>query len=103
MAYGDLVQRYREKLARGGNAGRFAPRAVPAPDDASARQREIISEFRAAVRDLANAAERWSERDLDRYRLPHPLLGKLTLREMLFFTLYHYGHHRDNVIRRRGV
>lgn len=24
---------------------------------------------------------------------PHPLLGKLTLREMMFFTIYHVQHH----------
>jgi hypothetical protein len=35
----------------------------------------------------------WSEDDLDNHRLPHPLLGKLTVREMLFFTLYHIQHH----------
>jgi len=33
------------------------------------------------------------EDDLDRVMLPHPLLGKLTLREMLFFTIYHVEHH----------
>jgi hypothetical protein len=26
--------------------------------------------------------------------LPHPLLGKLTIREMLYFTVYHGEHHR---------
>jgi hypothetical protein len=32
--------------------------------------------------------------------LPHPLLGKLTVREMLFFTLYHQRHHVAVVERR---
>lgn len=103
IAYDDLVGRYRDALARGGNAGRFAPRPLAAPDNAHARQQELVSRCRSTVAALANAAERWSERDLDRYRLPHPLLGKLTLREMLFFTLYHYSHHRENVIRRGGI
>lgn len=31
--------------------------------------------------------------DLDRSVLPHPLLGKLTLREMVNFTIYHNLHH----------
>jgi len=42
----------------------------------------------------------WGDDALDRYRLPHPLIGKLTLREMLVFTLFHFDHHRDNVARR---
>jgi uncharacterized damage-inducible protein DinB len=37
---------------------------------------------------------------LDRLRLPHPALGKLTVREMLFFTIYHNIHHVENVVRR---
>ena len=39
----------------------------------------------------------WRDTDLDKYFLPHPLLGKLTIREMLFFTLYHDRHHVNNV------
>ncbi len=36
----------------------------------------------------------------DRYRLPHPALGKLTVREMLFFSLYHNAHHLNLLARR---
>lgn len=39
---------------------------------------------------------------LDRYRLPHPLLGRIALREMLLFTLLHFDHHRDKVAARPG-
>jgi hypothetical protein len=35
--------------------------------------------------------------------MPHPLLGKLTVREMLLFTLYHNLHHVQNVARRKGL
>ena len=33
--------------------------------------------------------------DLDKYVLPHPLLGKVTLREMLYFTIHHNEHHLE--------
>jgi hypothetical protein len=36
---------------------------------------------------LTDAIGRWHEDDLDRYRLPHPLLGKLTVREMLLVSV----------------
>lgn len=39
----------------------------------------------------------WDEAALDRIRLPHPLLGKLAVRETLLFTLYHDRHHLDAV------
>lgn len=30
---------------------------------------------------------------LDKYRLPHPILGKITLRELAIFTSFHTVHH----------
>jgi hypothetical protein len=42
---------------------------------------------------LQKAFESWNEEDLDTIRLPHPLLGKITAREMIYFTLYHAKHH----------
>jgi hypothetical protein len=34
-----------------------------------------------------------SDNALDRYRLPHPILGKVTLRELACFTSFHTAHH----------
>jgi len=51
---------------------------------------------------IAAALDGWSERALDRLRLPHPALGKLTVREIVLFTLYHNIHHATNVARRRA-
>jgi hypothetical protein len=48
---------------------------------------------------LANL-HRSSQSALDRWRLPHPLLGRLTVREMLFFTLCHNRHHLEGVRRK---
>jgi len=39
----------------------------------------------------------YSEQDLDELILPHPLLGKLTLREMMYFTMYHVLHHHKSI------
>lgn len=45
------------------------------------------------------ALGKWSDKALDSYLLPHPLLGKMTVREILFFTLYHNLHHVNDVQR----
>ena len=34
-----------------------------------------------------------SDNALNRYRLPHPILGKVTLRELASFTSFHTAHH----------
>jgi len=95
-----LREDYRARLAAGGQAGRFAPSDKPLPPDLVAWRQEIAAVYGKSVSDWTSASERWSEKDLDRVRLPHPLLGKLTVREMLFFTLYHSAHHMAIVARR---
>jgi hypothetical protein len=99
VSYDGLVARYRQALSEGGTAGRFAPSSRIATDLGVWRA-QILSEFESVHHQLCSAIERWTEPKLDRLRLPHPLLGKLTVREMLYFTLYHERHHLAGVQRR---
>jgi hypothetical protein len=96
--YDGLCNRYSRLLAEGGQAGRFAPSAQTQPDPEAWRA-EILRNFSRVNRELRGATARWPDGKLDTYQLPHPLLGKLTVREMLFFTLHHHGHHVDVVQR----
>ncbi|WP_336516704.1 DinB family protein [Pollutibacter soli] len=84
-----LVEKYQTKLKDGGKAGgRFVPEKI------SSRQLAMINkEYEKAITGLVNKLKNWNENDLDRYILPHPLLGKLTIREMMYFTIYHVVHH----------
>ena len=97
-SYVDLVRRYEHVLEGKPQAGRFAPSRDDMHDDA--RRAEILARFRDAVSRLSAGVETWPERALDRYRLPHPLLGKLTAREMLWFTVFHTAHHGGQIARR---
>ena len=98
-AFIPLRDAYRARLADGVQAGPFAPGADNAPRDA-ARRRAIMQAWQGSVADLTTAAARWSEPALDRYRLPHPALGQLSMREMLEFTAYHTSHHLNLVAAR---
>jgi hypothetical protein len=87
--YEVLVEKYRQKLSAGGVApGAFVPPVIPL-----ARKQQLLDAYKMQQQRLIKIVERWQDADLDRYLLPHPLLGKLTLREMLYFTVYHTGHH----------
>ena len=92
MTYDDFCHRYRQALSEGGQAGRFAP-SERSESDLEAWRRSIMAEFTQASGALRKTIARWPDGRLDRLQLPHPLLGKLTVREMLFFTLYHQRHH----------
>jgi hypothetical protein len=101
VSYDELCARYQQLLAEGGQAGRFAPSAQ-SNDDLQAWRLAILGEFARVHGELRKALARWPERKLDRLQLPHPLLGKLTVREMMFFTLYHQRHHLSVIERRTG-
>ena len=96
--YEEIVTTYRAALAAGGKSTKkYLPSADPS-DMAGEEWRDItMNRWDQVHRDMIEALSPWSEERLDKYRLPHPLLGKLTLREMLFFTIYHNGHHADLV------
>jgi DinB superfamily len=87
----DLIARYKAKLAAGGKSSRpfipGKPRGL----------KRICTQMEKIIQGLAQKIDRFSEAELDMYILPHPLLGKLTLREMLYFTAYHVQHHHAQV------
>jgi hypothetical protein len=90
-SYEDLVKKYLLKLENGGRAmGRFIPKAVSIE-----KGLRLKGDLKNEVDKLAGKLDKLTEDDLDKYILPHPLLGKLTIREMLYFTIYHVRHHEE--------
>jgi hypothetical protein len=57
------------------------------------QREQLIKSVNDVVGKLCKQLLDYSEKDLDELILPHPLLGKLTLREMMYFTMYHVTHH----------
>jgi hypothetical protein len=98
----ELRDDYRDRLARGGRAsGRFVPpREDLSPEQTIGRQTQLLARWQRVNSRLTAAVERWSDKNLDRIRLPHPILGKITAREMVFFIIYH-GHHHIAAAKRR--
>ncbi len=87
--YDELVLKYQNKLGAGGKAsGRFIPAVVLFSD-----RSKLINKLEQLITTLNKRIASKTEEQLDTLLLPHPLLGKLTLREMLYFTLYHVEHH----------
>jgi hypothetical protein len=93
-SYNELIERYHAKLANGSKAtGPFVPKSVDLK-----KGQQLKANLKNVVSKLCLSLDTYSEDELDQYILPHPLLGKLTLREMLFFTIYHVKHHENLII-----
>lgn len=94
MTYEELCRIYREEIAKGAQAsGRYLPNQVHPDSSAETKKKELLEGSSNASAELVFAAEKWDEEELADYLLPHPILDKLTIREILFFTIYHNLRH----------
>ena len=93
--YDGLVEKYKLKLEQGGRAGgRYIPKPIPA----SYGKEKLLNNFTSAMKKMATAIKKnWKEPQPDQYIAPHPLLGKITLRELCYFTIYHTHHHLNSI------
>lgn len=94
-SYDELVAKYKLKLEQGGKAsGRF----IPKPISASYGKQKILDQFKRSMDKLMHAIKsKWNDAQLDQYIAPHPLLGKITLRELGYFTIHHTYHHWESI------
>lgn len=102
-SYEAVMQAYRKRLETfDGRNNPFAP-ATAMSADTEAWRAEVMRFHEAAVQELVRHTRGLTESALDKYQVPHPLLGMLTLREMLFFMVYHNLHHVRLVAARSAV
>ncbi len=103
-SHDEMVQVYLDTLESGrAQAGKFGPSSQKYDMDDAAFRDLVLERWQKVSGELDAVLQRWDEKRLDRYQLPHPILGKLTVREMLFFTLYHNKHHASRVFERRAA
>jgi hypothetical protein len=99
-SYDQIRETYLARLPSFKGPNPYAPKIVEVFDDADAWRNNVMLQYDTTLRELTDAIKKWSERSLDHLRFPHMLIGKLTVREMLFFVLYHNLHHVTAVTRR---
>jgi hypothetical protein len=85
--YEETKAKYKKKLEEGAKAsGRY----IPSDKELNTN---LIKKYKEQSEQLILTIQKWKEEDLSKYLLPHPILGKLTVREMLYFTAFHTEHH----------
>ncbi len=100
--YDQVVFRYQERLSE--FASKPGPREFQPAKSSHSDLNRMLEGFKKTEETLKKLLKKWSEDQLDEFILPHPLLGKVTVREMLYFSIYHMDHHQ-NLIKRylKGV
>ena len=95
--YDTVVKRYHERL-EASNGATFGPSRnmkIPLAKDKA----YILDRLRIENKKLQYMTKRWKDKDLDTIILPHPLMGKMPVRELLMWTAYHVEHHTRSLLR----
>lgn len=98
--YEELLEKYNGKLEAGGKASKPY---IPNTQNRNVTKEKELKNFMVLHAKLIHKTEKWKDHDLDNYLLPHPLLGKITLREMLYFTTFHIHHHRKAILKLQSI
>ncbi len=93
ISYQDLKNTYIQKLQEGGKApSRFLPEMLQ-----ETQKNEFCGMLNDLIATLNAKVDTFTETELDTLCVPHPLLGNLTIREMLYNTIYHAEHHQQQI------
>ncbi|WP_299885791.1 DinB family protein [uncultured Lacinutrix sp.] len=91
-----VVSRYNERLSQVSSDAIFSPsknmKAPTLKDKAY-----IIDRIIAENKKLQHKTKKWSDKHLDTYILPHPLMGKMPVREIVMWTSHHVNHHLNTL------
>ena len=105
-SYAELVKAYQKRLDEGIRAedyGKVVPVFYRFPEGITNERAYLIQSWNESNQRLIGAAQQWSETELDSLQLPHPAIGTVTLREMLFFTLFHNTLHWHDIQHAGGL
>jgi hypothetical protein len=90
-SFEDLRQVYKNALEGGAKAPTiYIPKPVSHTEKDS-----LIQKYASLNKSFIDKLNNHTSFELDSYRLPHPILGKISLGELASFTSFHTSHHFD--------
>ncbi len=91
LSYDDLLATYEEKLKQSYNTpSKYLPESVALEERAT-----LTATLNKLIESLCAQIQTFTDQELDSLLIPHPLLGNITLREMLYNAICHVQHHQE--------
>lgn len=95
-SYDEVVTRYLDKLAK--VDGKItSPYSSKMPETPPTGKDELINELTKQKDILLKKLDKHSEKQLDKYLVPHPAMGRMILREIIMWSAYHTEHHHKSL------
>lgn len=95
MSYDEIKNLYKSQLKKGAEA----PLSFSPDSNLTTSKDHLLSELDTSMKSLITGINKWNSMHLDLLVMPHPILGNLSLRELLYFTKIHNDHHFEQVQR----
>ncbi len=89
--YDQVIDKYQTKLQAAGEV--LSPFSKNMPDTPPDGKQKIIELLSKEKDILLKKINKISEKNLDKYLIPHPLMGRMLIREMIMWNAYHIEHH----------
>ena len=98
--YEEVETRYKTKLAAAQAAGNnvLSPFSQNMPETPPETKQDLIGQLRKEKEVLIKKIGKYSEKSLDKNLIPHPLLGRMLVREIIMWNACHVNHHHDILI-----
>ncbi len=94
-SYEIVAKKYQEKLLKNKEKAEKYNKKLKKP---SLKDRErLLTRFQIQQKKLQYKTKKISERNLDTLVIPHPLMGKMTVREIIMWTAHHTEHHLETL------
>lgn len=96
LSYEDLASLYKSKI---NNLPDDFNQPLPPKSYGVDMKQERLQKYAALEETMYTLINKWSDKNLDKYVLPHPVMGNFSIREWLMFNAIHNNHHRDILIK----
>lgn len=94
--YKIIVEKYQQKLLENQERTRTFNQDLKKPLQKD-RER-LITKLRIQNKKLQYKLKKISDVNLDTLVIPHPLMGKMTIREIIMWTAHHTEHHTESLV-----
>ncbi|MDT7832116.1 DinB family protein [Flavobacteriaceae bacterium S356] len=90
-SYNEVAKRYEERLTANLEKSRDFNKNLNKP---SLKQKQrLLASLQIQNKKLQYKTNKWSDHNLDTVLLPHPLMGRMIIREIIMWTAHHTEHH----------
>lgn len=93
--YKTIAKKYDDKLEE--NQARAAKFNQKLKTPTLKERERLLTKFQIQQKKLQYKTKKISEKNLDTLVIPHPLMGKMTIREIIMWTAHHTEHHTETL------